>query len=80
MKKYRIITDGEVFRVQRKINWGVIHYWRNDYRLEINDTYPKVIKHLVEFSEKDEAIDYIKRCREHEKHKHVWRVVEKFEE
>ena len=78
MKKYRIITNGKIYRVQRRFNLGILHFWHNDHYYEINDTYPKVIKHTVEFGTKKEAAEYVKQCLDQEQNEKTWKVVKKF--
>ncbi len=60
MKHFRIITDGSKFRVQKRINFAGLRFWLNEHYYEINDTYPKVISHNVEFDNHKEAKHYVK--------------------
>jgi len=59
MKKYRIVTNGENFRVQHRVKLGPLDFWRTDHYYEVKESYPKVIKRPVEFRAFDEAEDYV---------------------
>jgi hypothetical protein len=78
MKKFRIVSNGKVFRVQRRVKLWFMRYWSDDKYYEVNDTYPKLITHKVEFPTFEEADAYVKsRIQDVNEHK-KWRVVKKF--
>lgn len=79
MKRYRIVTNAEhVYRVQRRLRFPFARIWMFEKYYEVNDTYPKVIAHPVEFKTEEEAHAYIKKelrnVYEHQK----WHVVKSF--
>lgn len=87
MKRYRILSDGERYRVQRHVRWGPINYWSTERFYEVREAYPKVVSHRVEFDDKDEAEAYVReRLKEEKPTKRWWpfavpkgwRVVEKY--
>lgn len=87
MKRYRILSDGSRFRVQRHVRWGPVNYWKNERYYEVREAYPKVVAHRVEFDGLPEARAYVRERMEEEKPARRWwpfavprgwRVVEKF--
>lgn len=79
MKRYRIVANADnVYRVQRRVRLGITRFWVFEKYYEVNDTYPKVISHPVEFKTMEEAKEYIegklKKVIEHKR----WRVVKSY--
>lgn len=62
MNRYRILTNGAKYRVQRRFRFGPINYWRNEYFFVINDSYPKVVKEVLEFENIKDAESFIATC------------------
>ena len=81
MKRYRILTDGDRFRVQRHLCFGPFRIWRYAKFIEINDSYPKVVRRVVEFDDFQEADAYVQQKLKTETPKRRrWRPVQKYEE
>lgn len=59
MKRFRIQTNGKKYRVQYRVKLGIFDFWRTETYLEVSDTYPKVIKHPVEFESFEKAEEYV---------------------
>lgn len=82
MKRYRITTDGDQFRVQHRVKFGPLDFWRDDTFYEVTDNYPKVIKHSVKFSDFPEAEKYVfeqlKEVEPRQKKSKRWKVVQKY--
>ncbi|MGE9270113.1 MAG: hypothetical protein ACQKBU_04855, partial [Verrucomicrobiales bacterium] len=87
MKRYRILTDSERYRVQRHVRFGPINYWQTEKYYEVKESYPKVVAHRVEFDKLEEARDYVNERLKEEKPTRRWwpfaipkgwQVVEKF--
>ena len=60
MKRYRILSDGRRYRVQRKVACGPVSFWRNDRVFEVSENYPKVHPKPVEFDQIEEADAYVR--------------------
>jgi len=83
MKRYRITTNGENFRVQHRVKFGPLDFWRTDYFYEVTESYPKVVKRRVEFPTLEEAERYVaarlKETTPHQPKKSGrWKVVRKY--
>ncbi|MDP0490747.1 MAG: hypothetical protein Q7Q71_06840 [Verrucomicrobiota bacterium JB023] len=87
MKRYRIISNDEKYRVQKHVRFGPINYWKTEKFYEVTETYPKVVAHKVEFDYLAAAEDYVrKQLKEEKPLKRMWpfavpkgwKVVEKF--
>ena len=60
MKKFRIISNGDKYRVQHRVKLGPLDFWRTDRFYEINASYPKTQQSPVEFEEVEKAEQYIR--------------------
>ncbi len=79
MKRYRIVkNEKDVYRVQRRIRLGIAKVWVFEKYYEVNDTYPKVISHPVEFKSDKEAKLYIEEKMEKVIDHKKWQVVKSF--
>lgn len=84
MKRYRIISDGQKYRVQHRIKLFIFDFWRTDTFNEVSDNYPKVIRHPVEFESLEEAEDYVfdqlrqLDPKEERKKEKAWKTVRKY--
>jgi len=78
MKRYRIITNESVYRIQKRCRFGPLHFWKNEKVYEVNDAYPKVVSHWVEFKNLEEAESFVKKRMKEEKPPSRWKVVRKF--
>ena len=59
MKRYRILTDGDKYLIQKRVCFGPINYWKIDRWIEVNDSYPKVIYHKAQFVNIADAERYL---------------------
>jgi len=79
MKRYRIVSNAEhVYRVQRRIKLGFARIWVFEKYYEVNESYPKVVSHPVEFKNTEEAERYIEKRLKEELEKKRWRVVKSY--
>lgn len=79
MKRYRIVSNAEhVYRVQRRVKLGFARIWVFEKFYEVNESYPKVVSHPVEFKNTEEAERYIEKRLKEELEKKRWRVVKSY--
>ncbi len=83
MKRYRIISNGNQYRVQRREKLGPLDFWRTERFYEVRKAYPKVVKHSVEFDTMEAAEAYVAEALRQtkpppEKRRGRWRVVGKY--